>query len=121
MNFLIFNKHHRGHAKDREYRGYRSNIKGNQLPGNGRPYVGSHNHPHRLPQCHKPGINKAYNHDCRGGRRLDHRRDARPHKHSFYSVGCELFQNGLHLVSGSGFQSCAHHLHPVQKQRQPSK
>src|SRR5699024_6919931 len=47
--------------------------------------------------------------------------NTRTHQNSQKAVGCELFQDLLHLVARSSFQSAAHHLHAVQKQRQSSQ
>ena len=47
--------------------------------------------------------------------------DQRAHQDAHKAVGGEALQDGLHPVAGRGLQAGAHHLHPVEKQRQAAK
>lgn len=44
-----------------------------------------------------------------------------PDENTEQTVGSKFLQNLFHSVTGSGFQSPAHHLHTVQKKRKTSQ
>ena len=119
--FFILHKHDAGNAEKCDQRRDRSDIKCDQLTGDRCTYVGSHDDPYSLVQCHQSRVYKSDYHDSRCGRRLDHRRDHSSDQNRFDTVGSQFLEDLLHLVAGSRFQTVAHHLHSVQEQRQSAK
>ena len=114
-------KDHHEHARERHNGGQRTYVQGDQQAGGGLAHVGAHDEPDGLIQVHDTGVDKAHHHDGSGGGGLDCGGDERAQQDPHKPVGSEPLQDGLHPVAGCGLQAGAHHLHPVEKQRQAAK
>ena len=121
VNLGFLEEYDHRHAHKRKKRGQLADIKRNQLTGDRGADIRAHDDPHCLPQRHHTGVDKADDHDGRGGGGLNGGSDARADQHSEKTICREFFQDPLHPVAGRGLKTGAHHLHAVQEQRQTAQ
>ena len=121
LHLLLIYKHGDGHTHKGDERSHGSDVQGHQLSGDGGADVGAHDDPHCLLQGHHPGVYESHDHDGGGGGGLDEGRDAGAHQNSDETVGCEPFQNFLHLFACGSLQAVAHHLHSVEEECQAAQ
>ena len=88
-----------------------------QLTGNSRTNVCTHDDAYGLRKGHDAGVDEADANDDRAGRRLDDAGDQCAEDHAFDGRGGKLLQYALHLAAGQLFQAGTHDRHTIEEQR----
>lgn len=83
--------------------------------------IRAHDDPNRLFEFHEFGIDKADDHDRGGGRGLNHGGDSRADRNAEHGICGELVDELFHAVARNRLEVGTHHIHTVQKQREPSQ
>ena len=88
-----------------------------ELAGDSRTNVRTHDHAYRLREGHDPGVDKADTDDDRARRRLDDAGDEGAENDALDGGRGQLLQYALHLAARQLLQAGAHDRHAVQEQR----